>query len=206
MLSMFIPKTINDKKTFFDFEKYLIYICQYQAMKKALTLFLLSIFLFNAIGYFLVYKVAQYQLKGEVKLEIKSGIDSDELKILTINKNNLKNIEWLEAGKEMRYNKQLYDIVKSTETSSAITFYCINDTKEESLIANLDEHINTHIAANKPVQNQKKVIENVIKLYFSNVHSAKFNVVALNTTQFLIPNLIYSSTLIEADSPPPKSV
>lgn len=175
-------------------------------MKKTLTLFLLSIFLFNTIGYFLVYKVAQYQLKDEVKLEIKSGIDSDELKILTINKNDLKNIEWLESNKEMRYNKQLYDIVKSTETSSAITFYCINDIKEESLIANLDEHINTHIAANKPVQNQKKIVDIVIKLYFSNVHSAKFNVVVLNTTQFSSTNLIYSSTLIEADSPPPEFV
>ncbi len=176
-------------------------------MKKVLSLFLLFIFLFNTVGYYFAYKSFQYQVKSEVQSEIKSGYDSDDLKTLTINKNDLHNIEWFDSGKEMRYNNKMYDIVRSTETSASITFYCIHDTKEESVLANLEEHINTHIA-NKPIKSdhQKKSGENVIKLYFSHEQSIKFNLVSFNQHIFFSALLIYNSTLIETDSPPPELV
>lgn len=175
-------------------------------MKKIAILFLLSIFLFNTVGYFIAFKSVQYEIKSEVLSEIKQDINNKELTPVTINKNNLQDIEWLESGEEMRYNDQLYDIVKSTETSSTITYYCIADTKEESLFTNLDEHIRTHIAANKPAQNQKTSVDKVIKLYFAIEQSIKFKDVSLNRVQFLQTNLIYSSTLLETDSPPPEFV
>ncbi len=174
-------------------------------MKKAASLFLLSIFLFNAVGYYFVYKAAQYQIKYEMQSEIKQGADNNEFETLTISKNNLHYVEWLETGKEMRYNNKLYDIVKCTETSSAVTFYCINDTKEESLFANLEEHINTHIAG-KPTknENQKKSIGNIIKLYFNNDLSINLNLVSSEKHIFSSNNFTYKSTLIETDSPPPE--
>lgn len=177
-------------------------------MKKIIIIFLLSIFLFNTAGYYFVYKGSQYLLKSEMQSEIKSGINSKYLENITINKNNLHAIEWLENGKEMRYNNKLYDIVKITETSSSITFHCINDTKEESLFTNLEEHINTHVADNKPIknENQKKPGDNVIKLYFSNEQSIDFNAVSFSQLIFFPGILIFNSTLIETDSPPPELV
>ena len=177
-------------------------------MKKAVTLFLLFIFLFNTAGYYFVYKSAQYRVKKEMQSEIISAVNSGKLKNITINKNNLQDIEWLENGKEMRYNNQFYDIVKSSETFSTITFYCINDTKEDALFTNLEEHINTHVASNKPIknENQKKLSDNVIKLYFSNEHSFKFNIASLYQHNFFPTNLIFKSSIIETDSPPPEFV
>jgi len=141
-----------------------------------------------------------------VQFEIKSGIDSDDLKTVTIKKNELKNIVWLEPGKEMSYNNQFYDIVKSTETSVSTTFYCINDTQEESLFTNLEEHINTQVAANKPIknENQKKIADTVIKLFFSNKPAIIYSAIPYNQHQFFLSTTIYNSAFIETDSPPPE--
>lgn len=176
-------------------------------MKKAAAIFLLSIFLFNTAGYYIVFKTAQYGIKLSIQNEIKAGSNSEKLETLVINKNNLAAIEWLESGKEMRYNNQLYDIVKSTETSTAITFYCINDTKEKSLYSKLEDHIKTHILSNVPVKNDssKKLVDTVSKLYFSNDFS--FSLIQNHSTlTYFISTLIYTPALLETNSPPPELV
>lgn len=176
-------------------------------MKKTAALFLLSIFLFNTAGYYIVFKAAQYSVKSEIQNEIRSGFDSDELETLIIHKTNLTDIEWLESGKEMRYNNQLYDIVKSVETSTTITFYCINDKKEKELFSKLENHINTHVVSTNPVKNDssKKLIDTVIKLYFSNQISFSLFQSESNSNYFSF-NLIYTPALLEVNSPPPEFI
>ncbi len=172
-------------------------------MKKAVPLFLLCIFLFNTVGYYIAFKAIQYEVKNEIKSEIRSGIKTDELIILTIKKNDLAAIQWEESGTEMRYKGEMYDIVKSIKAKAAIVYYCINDTKEESLFINLDNHINTHVAANKPLKNSKKLIDNVVKLYFTCLHGLEPNIVEPQH-KFLDENLIFTSSTIEKNSPPPQ--
>lgn len=176
-------------------------------MKKTAALFLLSIFLFNTVGFFFVFKVEQSLVKSEVQLKIKSGFDPSELEAITINKNKLAAVQWLKPGKEMLYNNQLYDIVKSTETFSTITFYCINDTKEKALLSKLEDHINTHVVPTNPIKNnsQKKLMDTVIKLYFSNQIS--FSVFQHESKiHYFISNLIYTPALLEIPSPPPEFI
>ena len=175
-------------------------------MKKTAAIFLLSIFLFNTVGYVIAFKAVQFEIKTEVQNEIIKGLNINELTPVTINKNNLATVEWFEDGKEMHYKGEMYDVVKSAEDATSITYYCINDKQEESLFANLEEHINTHVAANKPMQNQKKIIDNVIKVYFSNRHIAKLNYASSSAIQFSLASLTFQSTLIETDSPPPEFV
>lgn len=177
-------------------------------MKKVISIFLFGIFLFNMAGYFIAFKSFQYQIKKEIKAEIKRIVNPDELTAIVINKKQINKIDWLEKGKEMYYNGKLYDVIKHTEDAASITYYCINDKQEELLFANLEEHIATHIAANKPIKNQasKKLADKVAKLYFLNEQLTKFNIISFNLTQFSSTNLIYRSTLIETDSPPPEFV
>ncbi|OFY83859.1 MAG: hypothetical protein A3F72_07620 [Bacteroidetes bacterium RIFCSPLOWO2_12_FULL_35_15] len=176
-------------------------------MKKIAALFLLSIFLFNTVGFYFVFRAEQYLVKSEVQNKIKSGFDPSELEAVTINKDKLADVQWLKHGKEMFYNNQMYDIVKSTETSSTITFYCINDTKEKALLSKLENHINTHVVSSNPTKNDssKKIIDTVIKLYFSNQMS--FSVFQSESTiHYFISNLIYTPALLEITSPPPEFV
>ncbi|MCE9539538.1 MAG: hypothetical protein K8R85_10000 [Bacteroidetes bacterium] len=177
-------------------------------MKKVISIFLFGIFLFNMAGYFIAFKSFQYQVKKEIKAEIKKKINPNELTIIVIDKKQINKIDWLEKGKEMYYHGKLYDIVRHTENDTSITYYCINDKQEELLFANLEEHIAMHIAANKPIKNQtsKKLANNVIKLYFSNEQSIKFNTVLLNSPPFYSINLSYKSSIIETDTPPPEFV
>ncbi len=176
-------------------------------MKKAVALFLFGIFLFNTAGYFIAFKSVQYQIKNEIKAEIKEKISSCELTTIVINLKQLNKIEWLEKGKELKYNGELYDVVRHTENDTSITYYCINDKQEELLFANLEEHINTHISADKPLKNNsaKKIVDHVIKLYFSNESPLVFNSISSDISFFQIP-LIYTSAFIKINSPPPEFV
>lgn len=177
-------------------------------MKKVISIFLFGIFLFNMAGYFIAFKSFQYQIKKEIKAEIKRNVNPNELTAIVIDKKQINKIDWQQEGKEMYYKGKLYDVVRLTKNDTSITYYCINDKQEELLFANLEEHIATHIAANKPIKNQgsKKLADKFAKLYFLNEELTKFNIVSFNLTQLSSTNLNYRSTLIETDSPPPEFV
>lgn len=131
-------------------------------MKSTVSFFLLIIFLFNTIGYFVVFKISQNQIRKEVKREIKMRLNDSDLHSIVFNKNELKKINWVKTDKEFVFGNELYDIVRTTDTGTTITYYCINDKQEEQLFTNLEEHINKHIASNK---NHKK---NTLKAYDDN--------------------------------------
>ena len=175
-------------------------------MKKTLPIILLSIFLFNVAGYYFAFKIEQIQIKEEMESEIKSGLNTADLTKITFSKTDLASIEWIEDNKEMRYNNALYDVVKSDETSTTLSFYCINDSKEQSLIADLENHINTHVIANnKTEKNSKKSTDNITKLYFS----TKQNLGNVSTTfshDYIPYHLIFNSTFLEINAPPPEFV
>ncbi|MDO9185774.1 MAG: hypothetical protein Q7W13_07165 [Bacteroidia bacterium] len=159
-------------------------------------------------GYIIAFKSFQYQIKKEIKAEIKRNVNPNELTAIVIDKKQINKIDWQQEGKEMYYKGKLYDVVRLTKNDTSITYYCINDKQEELLFANLEEHIATHIAANKPIKNQgsKKLADKFAKLYFLNEELTKFNIVSFNLTQLSSTNLNYRSTLIETDSPPPEFV
>jgi hypothetical protein len=175
-------------------------------MKKAISIILFSIFLFNTAGYFIAFKALQYQVKNEIESQIKSGLTIEQLTNITIDKKDIGAIEWEESGKEMVYRNERYDIVKTTETATSITYVCINDKKEETLFANLDEHVNTHVA-NAPLKNshQKKLADHVIKLYFSSEQLIAFHTTQLPSA-FFLTSINYTPAFIETNSPPPEFV
>ena len=175
-------------------------------MKKIFTLTLLIVFLFNVAGYFIAFKAEQFQIKSEIESEIKSGITTEELTVININKKNVAAIQWTEYGKEMRYKDELYDVVKFSETATTITYYCIDDSKEDSLFANLDVHINTHVATNNPQKSSKKLSNHVIKIYFSNKQQFIVAPSALFAKFSPFNNLIFTSAILEKNAPPPEFV
>lgn len=175
-------------------------------MKKVASILLLFIFLFNTIGYFIAFKAFQFHLKSEIKKEIKNGLSNEQLTIIHFDKNNLCDIEWMKKGKEFCHKGKLYDIVKIKETQSTITYYCINDSQEKTLFANLEEHINIHISNNKPLKNSlpQKLVENVIKVYFSNTYVFSFNHHSNTLIFHPYTTLHYTSNAIETNHLPPE--
>ncbi len=205
---MFIPILKNDRKAFicFLFRKKLHLVIK--LMKKIIAIVLLSIFLFNTVGYFIAFQSVQYQIKLEVKSEIFRNASLNELQAVTIAKQNLNKIEWFEYKKEMQYNNERYDVVKIKENSNSITFYCINDKKEQELLVNLNNHINIHSAENKPLKNQaaKNLEKNVVKVYFQSKQQFLFPVISESEKIFFQVQLIYRNPLLEINSPPPEFI
>jgi predicted P-loop ATPase/GTPase len=156
-------------------------------------------------GYFIAFKVQQNQVKEEIESEIKAGVNTKDLTTITINKTDIATIHWTDSNKEMRYKDDLYDIVKSSETATTITYYCLNDTKEESLIADLNTHINTHVVANKTNKNSKKSVDNIVKLYFMS-KDITVSYSSLSSLNYLPFNVDFTSTVLEKNAPPPEFV
>ncbi|MGQ0829844.1 MAG: hypothetical protein ACT4ON_15765 [Bacteroidota bacterium] len=175
-------------------------------MKRVISIFLICIFLFNTVGYYIAFKAVHFAVKKEIKTQIKLSLDNAELTTITINKKDLATVEWKDGGKEMIYDNEMYDIVRSTETATSVTYFCIHDKKEKLLFANLEEHIITYIAADKPVKNpaSKKLIDHAIKLYYSNEDIFLFNIHSQFFFSFAKPN--YTPALIRTDCPPPELV
>ena len=97
--------------------------------------------------------------------------------------------------------------MKSKEDKSTVTYYCINDKQEETLFADLDNHINTHIITNTPIKNNssKSLVNDVVKIFFT--HQQQFNLnVSVNTISFFQIKEDYISASIKTNSPPPRFV
>ncbi len=159
------------------------------------------------MGYFVAFKISQYQIKSTLVSEIKSGIITQEETIITINKNELSKINWQENGREMVYNNKRYDVVKSKENKTSLTYYCINDKQEETLFTDLDTHINTHIISTKPLKNnsQKSLENDVVKIFCTNKQQQNF-ILSENKISFLPIKENYVSEYIKTNSPPPEFV
>jgi hypothetical protein len=137
-------------------------------MKKATSIILLFVFLFNSMGYLIVFKTMQYQAKKEIKSIIKNNLKPNELTEFCFAEKDLVKLVWLEKGKEFIHNGTLYDIVRTEKTGEKTVFCCINDKQEEQLFADLEEQVNLHIASDKPVKNDssKQLVKSVLEDYF----------------------------------------
>lgn len=137
-------------------------------MKKATSIILLFVFLFNSMGYLIVFKAMQYQAKKEIKSIIKSNLKPNELTEFCFEEKDLGKLVWLEKDKEFIYNGTLYDIVKIEEIAGKTRLFCLNDEQEEQLFADLDKQVNLHIASDKPVKNDstKQLVKSILEDYF----------------------------------------
>jgi hypothetical protein len=173
-------------------------------MKKLAVFFLLTLFLFNTVGYYVVFKITQAEIKVDVKLQLKRGIPATELTEIKIDLKAISTIQWVEKNKEFYYNNQLYDVVKTSTTDNTITFYCITDKKEEVLFAHLDDYIKTHVGAtNNHNSTSKKLSTHVLKVYFLNSFSLHFSE-TVTEIKYCIFKTDVCTAFSKINSPPPQ--
>lgn len=175
-------------------------------MKKALSIFLLTVFLFDLFGYLPLFKVAQYKIRKEIKALLKESVPENELCIITIPVKEIKDIDWKREGKEFKHNGAMYDIVRSETEKDLIHYYCVNDQQETKLFVHLEETVNQQMNNDKsPVGRTAK---NLLKL-FKYINRESF-VLALDNKS--LQNTVfdylffYSPVFIEIPTPPPNQV
>lgn len=107
---------------------------------------------FSQLGYYFVMHGAQLERKEFIKELLHKNISDDVLTIIDFTKNK-QQIYWEEEGKEFFFEGGMYDLVKMKNVDGQITFYCINDQKEEELINNYNTITKNNSSKDKKAKN-----------------------------------------------------
>ena len=125
---------------------------------------------------------------------------------IRIHKSEIKNIVFTDDEKEMSYNGEMYDIKDKSQDGDYIVFHCLNDKKEETLIADLDKHIQNNIdTKSSSERKQNTVSKNILKDYFL---SRKQDVI-LQSDKIIFASVVChlpSAILLSLSIPPPEQV
>jgi hypothetical protein len=172
---------------------------------------MLSLLLYNAVGYYFVFRYQHRQAEEEFQEYITSSVISEE--DLTLFKipveeyaaKQTTNFDRVEGDYEQ--DGKFYEIIKQKLENDTIFIYCLNNEKEEALFAQLNDHINTHIVDGKTGKNKKphNNAKNLLKEYLPK-SSPSF--VCLRYYAIGERNIAYDKTFAVVDIqiavPPPK--
>ena len=169
-------------------------------VKRIASALILSVFLYNIIGYYFSFSVLNLENRYEMNQLVKNG---KNLQIIRIHKSEIKNVVFADAGNEMSYNGEMYDIKDKSQDGDYIVFHCMNDKNENELLANLDKHIQNNIdTKSSSEKKQNSVSKNILKDYLL----SKKQSIVLSSIKFCFPaavRVLPSDVTIPFFSPPP---
>ena len=175
-------------------------------MKKLFAIFLVSLFLFNTVGYYFVFSYNQSTIRREIRSMIRSkSFEGSCITLQIATPLTNPDFKWVDKG-EFRYKGALYDVVSEKTIGTVTTFQCINDKQEEQLISGFRHSQEFSFGQNSPARTKhaSAMLYHVIKLALLDQPK---NLPPLMSTKvsFLNPiNPLYS-IFQPPSSPPPKS-
>jgi hypothetical protein len=177
-------------------------------MKKAISILILGLMLYNTLGYYLVYLGLVIQAKAEMREKIEgSDIEKDLITmVFDINNGEIsdKGMDFKNED-EFEYKGGMYDVVSSETKGSFVYFYCINDKNEESIQASLEKHVANHFSTDAASQKRVNTFnKNIVKKGITNnseIQVSRIN----NNCLFFNPQIDFLITVTkEISTPPPK--
>jgi hypothetical protein len=104
-------------------------------LKKVLVYTTLALFLFNSIGYYLLFEMNQYLIKKEMSREIvKNQKPLIMLCIADVEQDD--DFRRIHKG-EIQFKGKMYDIAREYKSGHTSVFFCLQDTREDNLMAGL---------------------------------------------------------------------
>ena len=146
-------------------------------MRKLVSFSLLFLLTFQIIGFVGYFEFAHYQLKKEIKVQLKQGMPKDKLVIFDLNTTQLKNLVWLKKN-EFNLNGNLFDVVRKSKSNGITHLECVSDKQEKVLFAKLNQNVSSNLGED----NQHRPVSSLFKL---------LQTPALPIRVFDITNLIY---------------
>jgi hypothetical protein len=175
-------------------------------IRKLLSVLFAGLILFNLCGYFFVFKCDQIYLKSEMKRMIKSGsIHGVNEEIIIVNPSSDPDFKMLDKD-EISYHGKMYDVISSGISGNSIIYRCINDTREEQLIAHYDKYSSSVAGMNLPERSKtsQAMLYHIIKQALVNQYSfqqpSDFSVILFSQPY----SKIHSITILPS-YPPPRS-
>jgi hypothetical protein len=104
-------------------------------MKKLFAFSLAVLFFFNTWGYFWIFCYNRQVVRSEMHDLLKSGLFHNTFSIIRIvNPSSNPDFKWTERD-EFNYKGNLFDIISEKQEGTVTVFICINDRKEEIVLA-----------------------------------------------------------------------
>ena len=125
-------------------------------MKKLSSILLLIIVVFNSLGFIVCFSIQQKQIKKEMKSIAKRSIDPAKLILIKSGPANISDagfgLKFIDKD-EFVYRGKMYDVVRKIKRGDTTLYYCLNDVKEDQLIAEftgkLKENLDPNVIALK---------------------------------------------------------
>jgi hypothetical protein len=173
-------------------------------MRKAGSILLLCIFLFNLIGYYPIFLIRQ---KGIIKrISVLSAQDSEarNLVVFRFNKYELASLKWLKKN-EFSFKGGMYDVVKrEMNIDGSEDLFCFFDRDEVNLLAGLKVHVDRNAENNAADQNKKQAeIKPILKDYCGAENQFYYLTLELSIS-YIVTDQQLISFIPEILSPPPK--
>jgi hypothetical protein len=160
------------------------------------SLILVSILAFNVCGYYIYFNLAQDNIRREIRARIREGSKEKDLTVIEISGDSANEIRWIKPNKEFTYQGNMYDVVKIKQRNGRKAYYCINDTKENKLIADFSRKCESN-------QKARKLVSSFSQNYVFQPESL-FHINETSNHDFTILSFDIRSKIKEVCVPPPK--
>jgi hypothetical protein len=162
-------------------------------LKKVLVYTTLALFLFNSIGYYLLFEMSQFLIKMEMSKEIVKN--QKPLVVLCIaDAEQDEDFRRIHKG-EIQYKGKMYDVEREYKSWRTSVFFCLQDTREDNLMTGLNKaHLHKLFQALWDQLTTVTFPEQLIEM--ASVSSSGFSFPRFNAS--------LQTTWLQTLSPPPK--
>lgn len=177
-------------------------------MRRAGAILLLLFMLLQSGGYFFVFKLQQFEIRQDIKQQIKAGVPKEELTLLKIPK------VWEEKpnslfqpihARELRYAGTMYDVVRQEAHADTTWYYCLSDEKETQLFANLEELVKKDMEQNPQRRERNEKLQRLLDSLFFNYNNGITFVYATEAVKLTHPSFSLKTWTSQPLTPPPRA-
>ena len=171
-------------------------------MRKAISILLSILFVFNTLGFTFVYLLSKVYIHYETVEQIKALIPDEDITYLSFSKTS-NEVSYIN-DEEFVYKNCLYDVISSEVKNDTINILCIKDDSETNLeLAYLNSLINNNLPS-QTSKNFKNILQGLIFVCIPEYYENKNDV----TVSFVCFEDIYDITakFKEIILPPPKQL
>ncbi len=169
---------------------------------KLSSILLCGLLIYNSLGHFLALTVMQLAVRQHTWAQL-SKVQDDNLTTFIIAKNNPGHGLKVKNSHEIIVDGKLYDVVRKKDNGKYITYFCIRDQQEETLIATTRQFNSANQQI--PLRNTARlIVEKIIKT--ATIKEDISSISESSDISFLIfLESHYSGPEIQIALPPPES-
>ncbi len=180
-------------------------------LKRLAAISFLSLLLFNAFGYYLLFAYEQVQAREEVVQSVKNRPESSfkVIKLLVSAYAQIEDREFEYVEGQYQSGGQTYNFVKKRIVNGYLELYCVNNFRQDKLNTQFNDYVKENILNGQDTQNAptKQMLKTFLKDYISNdiilVVCSPTEVTPEFSKITIAPSSALSPAYLSLHSPPP---